>query len=139
MKTHTIEGQKLLERVGGILAKVGIIVRASHERWDGRGYPDGLVADDIPVAARVVSACDAYNAMTTDRSYRAALPVHVALGELRANAGTQFDPAVVTALIGIVERWDPEMLPDERPAADVDAALRELLAGSEELEELGEQ
>ena len=71
MKTHTVEGQKMLERVGGVLARVGVVVRASHERWDGGGYPDGLAGDAIPLAARIVSACDAYNAMTTDRSYRA--------------------------------------------------------------------
>src|ERR671932_2658708 len=98
MKTHTVEGQRMLERVGGLLARVGVVVRASHERFDGGGYPDGLVGDEIPLAARIVSACDAYNAMTTDRSYRKALPVSVAVGELRGNAGTQFDPDVVEAL-----------------------------------------
>ena len=70
MKTHTVEGQQMLERVGGVLARVGVVVRASHERWDGGGYPDGLAGEDIPLASRIVSACDAYNAMTTDRSYR---------------------------------------------------------------------
>ena len=75
MKTHTVEGQQMLERVGGVLARVGVVVRASHERWDGGGYPDGLAGEEIPLASRIVSACDAYNAMTTDRSYRRALPV----------------------------------------------------------------
>ena len=75
MKTHTVEGQRMLERVGGLLARVGVVVRASHERFDGGGYPDGLVGEEIPLAARIVSACDAYNAMTTDRSYRKALTV----------------------------------------------------------------
>jgi HD-GYP domain-containing protein (c-di-GMP phosphodiesterase class II) len=92
----------MLQRVGGLLADVGIVVRASHERWDGRGYPDGIAGEQIPVAARIVSACDAYNAMTTDRSYRKSLGVEKAVGELRANAGTQFDPAVVDALVAIV-------------------------------------
>ena len=73
MKTHTVEGQRMLERVGGLLARVGVVVRASHERYDGGGYPDGLAGEAIPLAARIVSACDAYNAMTTDRSYRKAL------------------------------------------------------------------
>ena len=101
MKTHTVEGQRMLERVGGVLARVGEVVRASHERWDGGGYPDGLAGEDIPLAARIVSACDAYNAMTTDRSYRRALPVADAVAELERCAGTQFDPAVVAALIAV--------------------------------------
>jgi putative nucleotidyltransferase with HDIG domain len=101
MKTHTVEGQKMLERVGGALARVGVVVRASHERWDGGGYPDGLVGEEIPLAARIVSACDAYNAMTTDRSYRKALAVADAVAELERCAGTQFDPAVVAALVKV--------------------------------------
>jgi HD-GYP domain-containing protein (c-di-GMP phosphodiesterase class II) len=102
MKTHTIEGQRMLDQVGGLLGDVGVVVRASHERWDGGGYPDGLAGAAIPLAARIVSACDAYNAMTTDRSYRKALPLEVASRELRANAGTQFDPDVVDALLAVV-------------------------------------
>ena len=101
MKTHTIEGQRMLERVGGLLARVGVVVRASHERYDGAGYPDGLAGEDIPLAARIVSACDAFNAMTTDRSYRKALSLDVAIAELRNNAGTQFDPDVVDALVAV--------------------------------------
>jgi HD-GYP domain-containing protein (c-di-GMP phosphodiesterase class II) len=92
----------MLERVGGLLATVGVVVRASHEHWDGSGYPDGLVGEAIPVAARIVSACDAYNAMTTDRSYRKGLPVEVAVAELEANSGTQFAPDVVRALVAVV-------------------------------------
>jgi HD-GYP domain-containing protein (c-di-GMP phosphodiesterase class II) len=103
MKTHTVEGQRMLERVGGLLARVGVVVRASHERYDGGGYPDGLAGEDIPLASRIVSACDAYNAMTTDRSYRKALTAGVAIAELRANAGTQFDPKVVDALVAVVD------------------------------------
>ncbi len=101
MKTHTVEGQRMLERVGGLLARVGVVVRASHERYDGAGYPDGLAGEDIPLAARIVSACDAFNAMTTDRSYRKALSLEVAVAELRNNAGTQFDPDVVEALVAV--------------------------------------
>ncbi len=103
MKTHTVEGERMLKQVGGLLAHVGVVVRASHEHWDGGGYPDGLAGEAIPLPARIVSACDAYNAMTTDRSYRKALGVPVAVGELRANAGTQFDPQVVEALVAVVE------------------------------------
>jgi putative nucleotidyltransferase with HDIG domain len=101
MRTHTVEGQRMLERVGGLLARVGVVVRASHERYDGGGYPDGLAGDQIPLAARIVSACDAFNAMTTDRSYRKALSLEVAIAELRNNTGTQFDPLVVEALVAV--------------------------------------
>ena len=104
MKTHTIEGQRILERVGGVLGEVGRIVRSCHERYDGNGYPDGLTAREIPVAARIVFCCDAFNAMTTTRSYRKALPLDVALGELETNAGTQFDPEVVDHILRIVRR-----------------------------------
>jgi HD-GYP domain-containing protein (c-di-GMP phosphodiesterase class II) len=103
IKNHTIEGQFILDRVGGLLGRVGEIVRSCHERWDGRGYPDGLQGEDIPLASRIVFACDAYNAMTTDRPYRDALEPAVALDELRQNAGTQFDPGVVRALVKVVE------------------------------------
>ena len=104
METHTIEGQQLLERVGGLLGRVGVIVRSCHERWDGSGYPDGLAGQEIPVVARVVMCCDAFSAMTTSRSYRSALPLDTALTELRRNAGGQFDPDVVSALMAVVER-----------------------------------
>ena len=101
MKTHTVEGQRMLERVGGVLAKVGVVVRASHERWDGGGYPDGLRGEAIPLASRIVSACDAYNAMTTDRSYRRGMPISDAIAELERCAGTQFDPEVVASLVRV--------------------------------------
>jgi putative nucleotidyltransferase with HDIG domain len=98
INTHTIEGERMLERVGGLLGEVGKLVRSCHERWDGQGYPDGLAGEDIPLVARIVCCCDAYNAMTTDRPYRAALPAAEALAEVEQNAGTQFDPRVVLAL-----------------------------------------
>jgi putative nucleotidyltransferase with HDIG domain len=104
MRTHTVEGERMLQQVGGLLSSVGVVVRASHERWDGGGYPDGLAGEAIPVAARIVSACDAFNAMTTDRSYRKALPLEVAIGELRKHRGTQFAPDVVDALVALVTR-----------------------------------
>ena len=103
IKAHTIEGQRMLDRVGGLLSDVGRIVRSSHEKWDGTGYPDGLVADQIPIESAIVSCCDAFNAMTTDRSYRTAMSLGEAMDELRRNAGTQFSPAVVDALIGILQ------------------------------------
>jgi len=118
MKTHTVEGQKMLDRVGGLLGTVGLVVRASHERYDGGGYPDGLAGEAIPLAARIVSACDAFNAMTTTRSYRKALPLSDAVQELHDNAGTQFDPRVVEALLAVVgdPGWEASLAPAPAPA-----------------------
>jgi putative nucleotidyltransferase with HDIG domain len=104
IRTHTLEGQRMLERVGGFMREVGEIVRSSHERWDGGGYPDGLRGEAIPLEARIVSCCDAFNAMTTTRSYRAAMPVAAALAELKDNAGTQFDRRVVQALVRVIDK-----------------------------------
>ena len=106
VRTHTLEGEGMLKRIGGVLGDAGVIVRTHHERWDGKGYPDGLAGEEIPVAARVISACDAFNAMTTDRSYRKALPMEEAIAELKAESGKQFDPQVVETLIDIVETWE---------------------------------
>jgi HD-GYP domain-containing protein (c-di-GMP phosphodiesterase class II) len=103
IKTHTLEGQRMLDRVGGFMSDVGLIVRWHHERWDGRGYPDGLAGERIPLEARIITACDSYNAMTTTRAYRAALPPDVAAQELRDCAGSQFDPAVVAAVLAVLE------------------------------------
>jgi putative nucleotidyltransferase with HDIG domain len=125
MKRHTIEGQALLDRVGGRLAKVGEIVRSCHERWDGRGYPDGLIGDQIPEAARIVFCCDAYSAMTTDRPYRKAMPREEAIAELRDNSGTQFEPRVVDALVAVIEA-DVAGADDARYTD----ALRAVLAGN---------
>ncbi|HEY3961916.1 MAG TPA: HD-GYP domain-containing protein [Gaiellaceae bacterium] len=102
VETHTIEGERMLARIGGLLAGVGRIVRSCHERWDGGGYPDKLVGEQIPLLSRVVAVCDAFSAMTTDRPYRAAMPERDALGELRRCAGTQFDPRVVDAFLTVV-------------------------------------
>lgn len=102
MEMHTVEGERMLGQVGGLLGEVGHIVRSCHERFDGTGYPDGLSGEAIPQVARIVMCCDAFSAMTTDRPYRRALPLATALEELRANAGTQFDPRVVDALIRVV-------------------------------------
>ena len=102
IETHTIEGERLLKRVGGLLEEVGHLVRSCHERWDGAGYPDGLREQEIPLVARIVGCCDAYNAMTTTRSYRSAMTPEAALREVHAHSGAQFDPAVVEALMRIV-------------------------------------
>jgi len=99
---HTLIGERI---VGSSpeLAPVAKIIRASHERVDGRGYPDGLPADQIPLPARIIAVCDAYDAMCASRPYRPALPPEEIIGELRRCAGSQFDPAVAEILIEILE------------------------------------
>jgi HD-GYP domain-containing protein (c-di-GMP phosphodiesterase class II) len=101
METHTIEGEEMLKRVGGMLGHVGRLVRSCHEHWDGNGYPDKLVGEDIPLVARIVCVCDAFSAMTTDRPYRSARTPGEALAELKRCSGTQFDPQVVAALLRV--------------------------------------
>ena len=93
---------RTLEQVGGLLGEVGRIVRSCHERVDGAGYPDGLAGEEIPLIARIECCCDAYSAMTTDRPYRKARSSEAALEELRACAGTQFDPVVVEAVARVI-------------------------------------
>jgi putative nucleotidyltransferase with HDIG domain len=102
IKTHTIEGQRMLDQAGGFMREVGLIVRSHHERWDGGGYPDQLAGEEIPIQARIIACCDTWNAMRTDRSYRKALPHEVALAELLKNSGTQLDPAAVQALLKVI-------------------------------------
>jgi putative nucleotidyltransferase with HDIG domain len=128
VKTHTIEGQRMLDQVGGLLSEVGRIVRSSHEKWDGSGYPDGLAGEEIPVGAAIVSCCDAFNAMTTDRPYRAAVSLEEALAEVRSCAGSQFSPAVADALVRVLAE-DPVAAGGRGPlCADIPALA--LPAGS---------
>jgi len=102
IRCHTVEGERILKHVGGALARIARYVRSSHEHYDGGGYPDGLAGESIPIESRIVSVCDAYSAMTTDRPYRAAMPIDAALDELHRCAGTQFDPNVVNPLEHVV-------------------------------------
>jgi putative nucleotidyltransferase with HDIG domain len=97
VQQHPVVGAEILRRIPG-LEPVATIVRYHHERWDGQGYPDGLGGERIPLASRVVSVCDGFHAMTSDRPYRTAVGRTVALLELRDHAGTQFDPRMVDAL-----------------------------------------
>jgi len=103
MRRHTEIGERILAAAPA-LVPVAQIVRSSHERWDGAGYPDGLAGEAIPIGARVVAVCDAFQAMTTDRPYRAGIPPEQALAELRRAAGTQFDPRVVDAFARVALR-----------------------------------
>jgi diguanylate cyclase (GGDEF)-like protein len=93
---HPLVGERILS-VSPAMIPVAKIVRSSHEHWDGSGYPDGIAGEEIPLGARIVAVCDAFDAMITTRPYSAARPVDEALAELRACAGRQFDPAVVAA------------------------------------------
>jgi two-component system cell cycle response regulator len=101
MRQHTVIGARIIAAAPELLP-VADIVRSSHERWDGGGYPDRLAGDAIPLGARIVAVCDSYDAMTTDRAYRAAMPAEDALAELARCAGTQFDPRVVAAFRAVV-------------------------------------
>jgi diguanylate cyclase (GGDEF)-like protein len=102
MERHTIVGEQILAPVD-FLAGVRPLVRHEHERWDGDGYPDGLHGEQIPLGARIVLVCDAYHAMTSDRPYRAAMSDADARAELRAGAGTQFDPRVVDNFVAVLD------------------------------------
>jgi HD-GYP domain-containing protein (c-di-GMP phosphodiesterase class II) len=101
MREHTVVGDRILSAAPA-LERVAKLVRASHERYDGRGYPDGLVGEAIPLGSRIVAVCDAFHAMTSDRPYRPAVDVEDALDELGRCASRQFDPGVVDAFVGIV-------------------------------------
>jgi two-component system cell cycle response regulator len=114
MRQHTVAGERIIAS-SSALADVGPMVRSSHERWDGRGYPDGLAGDQIPRASRIISVCDSYHAMTSDRPYRKAMSTEVALAELRAAAGAQFDPEVVEAFLRVQARSTRDRLAAELP------------------------
>ena len=101
LRSHTIRGAEILAEIAG-LRHLAPLVRASHERWDGTGYPDGLCGEQIPPAARIVFTVDAYDAMTNDRPYRRALERGEARWRIHAGAGTAFDPRVVRALLDVL-------------------------------------
>jgi putative nucleotidyltransferase with HDIG domain len=108
MKTHTLKGVKIIERVSD-LAEVIPIVRSHHERWDGRGYPDGTAGEDTPKLARIVAIADAFDAMTSDRPYRKGMLVEAAFAEIEKMRGKQFDPVAADAFLAIRERIIQEM------------------------------
>jgi two-component system cell cycle response regulator len=105
MRRHTLVGGRILERAPA-LADVAELVRASHERVDGAGYPAGLAGDAIPIGARIIAVCDAYDAMVSERAYRAPLAQAAAFAELRACADTQFDSRVVELFVAAVQERD---------------------------------
>jgi len=101
LRRHTIAGEELLAAIAG-LEHLAAVVRATHEAWDGSGYPDGLAGDAIPLTARIVTVADSFDAMTSDRAYRMALTHREACRRMRRGAGGQFDPVVVDALMQVV-------------------------------------
>ena len=105
MREHPVVGGRILRSIPG-MGCVANIVRHEHERFDGTGYPDRLAGEEIPLGSRIILACDAYHAMTSDRPYRAAMAHGHAVAELVRCAGSQFDPRIVSALVGLLGRGD---------------------------------
>lgn len=103
MRQHPVIGERMLEKVEFLRPALGV-VRHHHERWDGKGYPDGLAKNEIPVGARIVAVCDAYDAMTSDRPYRKAMSPDQACEELLAHAGTQHDPLCTSLLVDVISK-----------------------------------
>ena len=118
MREHPVIGERIVASVP-FLARIRPIVRAEHERWDGAGYPDGLSGERIPIEARIVHACDAFQAMASDRPYRRARPREWIMDEIRAQAGRQFDPQVAQALLEVIESGEVAV------AGTVESALHE--------------
>ena len=132
MHQHTILGERILSAAPA-LRPIAAIVRASHERWDGTGYPDRLTGEQIPAAARIVAVCDAYEAMTTDRAYSRAVGHEAACRELLAMAGTQFDPEVVDAFLAeltIAEAGEPAAPHGDSEVDEITARVRGLLSAA---------
>ena len=126
MKQHTVMGEQIIAAAGPSLERIGPLVRASHERWDGNGYPDGLAGEEIPLGARIITICDSFRAMLDERAYKPAITLEHALAELRRCAGTQFDPSLVEVFCRLVS----ERAGDARPTgARAPAAPRAPTAG----------
>jgi two-component system cell cycle response regulator len=102
MEAHSVTGQKILERKPALLS-IGPLVRATHERWDGNGYPDRLRGSAIPIPSRIVAVCDAFDAITNPRPYSNSVTIDDALDELRCGSGSQFDPGVIEPFCALFE------------------------------------
>lgn len=113
MRRHPEIGEQIVSPIA-YLAPAVKVIRHHHERWDGRGYPDGLSGEDIPLAARIFTVADCFDAMTSDRPYRKALDVDAATEEIERNAGRQFDPEMVRAFLHL--RDSLMAFPDDRPS-----------------------
>jgi two-component system, cell cycle response regulator len=110
MREHTVIGQRMLAACPE-LRDTADVVRATHERWDGSGYPDALRGEEIPLGARIIAVCDAYDAMTSERPYRPARTSEQALAELHRGAGRRYDPRIVPVLLAAVARLSPRRGP----------------------------
>ncbi len=136
IREHPVIGERILGTVQG-LSEVARAIRHEHERWDGRGYPDGLAGDQIPMASRIVFACDTWHAMTSDRPYRPGMAPAAALQEVRDGAGTQFDPRVAQALLEILGDYEPTVIfsPSESRDRELSRQLADLATdiGAEDL------
>jgi diguanylate cyclase (GGDEF)-like protein len=111
MRQHTVMGERIIAAAGPSLERIAPLVRASHERWDGKGYPDGLVGERIPLGARIITICDSFRAMLSARPYKRAMSMQEATAELRRCAGSQFDPELVEIFCKVLaERSAPERL-----------------------------
>jgi HD-GYP domain-containing protein (c-di-GMP phosphodiesterase class II) len=113
MRSHPNQGARIMEPIP-FMGEAVEIVRSHHERWDGAGYPRGLRGEDIPLAARIFAIADSFDAMTSDRPYRSALPIEAAIEEIRRGAGTQFDPECVKAFEQLVADDEDFLLLDRR-------------------------
>jgi putative nucleotidyltransferase with HDIG domain len=129
MEEHSATGERILAKVEAY-AEIAHIVRHHHERIDGQGYPDGLVGEEIPLISRIICVADAYNAMTSDRPYRDAMPIPVARGRLVQAAGTQFDADVVAAFNEILEHASDTYSSGARADFAVEAQAHPELAGT---------
>jgi HD-GYP domain-containing protein (c-di-GMP phosphodiesterase class II) len=130
VKLHSIDGERML-KAEPALASAAPIVRSHHERIDGTGYPDGLVGRQIPLASRIISTCDALDAMTHDRQYRKAMPIKLAFAILREHAGTQWDAAVVDQVISVLPTMPTVATFDEVGRMSPEAAGHEHITDDE--------
>jgi diguanylate cyclase (GGDEF)-like protein len=103
MRQHTVMGERIIAAAGPSLERIAPLVRASHERWDGKGYPDGLAGEEIPLGARIITICDSFRAMLSERPYKQSMSLEDALSELHRCAGTQFDPRLVEVFCRLVD------------------------------------
>jgi HD-GYP domain-containing protein (c-di-GMP phosphodiesterase class II) len=120
MEEHSAIGERILRKVDDY-AEIATIVRHHHERMDGNGYPDRLLGEEIPIVSRIIAVADAYNAMTSGRPYRDAMPSRVARFRLAQAAGTQFDTTVVAAFEAVLARASETYLSGVRPDFAVEA------------------
>jgi len=135
MQSHTVKGASILGAIPE-LAPILPVIRNHHERWDGRGYPDRLAGEKIPLASRIVAIADAFDAMISRRPYRAGLSIHEAFEQVQRGAGTQFDPRCSKAFLGLKRRIASMLPPAKttaqpasvRQPADVEAECALLLA-----------